>query len=227
MNDLTILLGEFLAALPTYILNGVLFSLYWLADCAPALVSIGCAAAIMRFVDRDLQNRAMFRPARDGREVSLPDPHTAQTLTGIVLVLWIVSQWQMGAPVPWIGAAMWLFGVAVLLARGQQQLITLWNIKSGIAIYALAVIGSRLYLTYTSALSAEQWANLIGSADSAALVLSNTRGNVTTIILWALWLVIPLGYFAMLLQQLLLNPISLSAPVAAVNELIERYRIRQ
>ena len=122
---------------------------------------------------------------------------------------------------------MWLFGVVVLLATRQQQLTTLWNIKSGIAIYALAVIGSRLYLTYTSALSTEQWAALIGSADSAALVLSNTRGNVTTIILWALWLVIPMGYFAMLLQQLLLNPISLSAPVAAVNELIERYRIRQ
>jgi 4-amino-4-deoxy-L-arabinose transferase-like glycosyltransferase len=68
---------------------------------------------------------------------------------------------------------------------------------------------------------------LIGSADSAATVLTNTRGNVTTIILWALWLVIPLGFFAMLLQQVLLNPISLSAPMAAVHELIERYRVRQ
>jgi len=227
MNDLTILLGEFLAALPTYILNGILVTLYWLADSAPALLSIGCAAVIMRFVDREIQNRAMFRPARDGREVALPDPHTAQTLTGVVLTLWLVSQWRMGAPVPWIGAAMWLFAILVLLATRQQPLTTLWSIKSGIAIYALAVIGSRLYLTYTSALSAEQWAALIGSADSTALVMSNTRANVTTIILWALWLVIPLGYFAMLLQQLLLNPISLSAPVAAAHELIERYRVRQ
>ena len=227
MNDLTILLGEFLAALPTYILNGILVTLYWLAESAPALLSIGCAIAVMRFVDREIQSRAMFRPAREGREVVMPDPHTAQTLTGIVLTLWLVSQWQMGAPVPWIGAAMWVFGVVVLLATRQQQLTTLWNIKSGIAIYALAVIGSRLYLTYTSALSAEQWAALIGSADSAALVLSNTRGNVTTISLWALWLVIPLGYFAMVLQQLVWNPISLSAPVAAAHELIERYRVRQ
>lgn len=227
MNDLMILLGEFLAALPTYLLNGILVTLYWLVDSAPALLSIACGIAIMRFVDREVQNRAMFRPARDGREVALPDPHTAQTLTGIVLALWLVSQWRMGAPVPWIGAAMWLFGVVVLLATHHQHLTTLWNIKSGIAIYALAVLGSRLYLSYTSALSADQWAALIGSADSAALVLSNTRGNVTTIILWALWLIIPLGYFAMLLQQLLLNPISLSAPLAAAHELIERYRIRQ
>jgi hypothetical protein len=40
--------------------------------------------------------------------------------------------------------------------------------------------------------------------------------------LWALWLVIPLGYFAMLLQQLLLNPMSLANPLVGVNELIER-----
>jgi hypothetical protein len=141
--------------------------------------------------------------------------------------LWLLSQWSMGAPVPWIGAAMWLFGIIVLLVVRQQQLTTLWNIKSGLAIYALAVIGSRLYLTYTAELSAEQWSALIGSADSAATVLSNTRGNVTTIILWALWLVIPLGYFAMLLQQVLLNPVSLSSPMAAVHELIDRYRVRQ
>jgi hypothetical protein len=159
--------------------------------------------------------------------MAVADPHTAQILTGIVLALWLLCQWGMGAPVPWIGAAMWLFGAIVLLLVRHQQLNTLWSIKSGIAIYALAVIGSRLYLTYTADLSPEQWAALIGSADSAATVLANTRGNVTTIILWALWLVIPLGYFAMLLQQVLLNPVSLVSPAAAAHELIERYRVRQ
>jgi hypothetical protein len=38
--------------------------------------------------------------------------------------------------------------------------------------------------------------------------------------------VIPLGYFAMLLQQLFINPISLSTPLASAQELIERYRVR-
>jgi hypothetical protein len=227
MNDLSILFGDFLSALPTYLLNGVLVTFYWLTDSAPAIISIACAVAMVQFADLKIQNRAMFRPARQGREMAAPDPHTAQVLTGIVLGLWLLSQWSMGAPVPWIGAAMWLFGIIVLLVVRQQQLTTLWNIKSGLAIYALAVIGSRLYLTYTAELSAEQWSALIGSADSAATVLSNTRGNVTTIILWALWLVIPLGYFAMLLQQVLLNPVSLSSPMAAVHELIDRYRVRQ
>ena len=122
---------------------------------------------------------------------------------------------------------MWIFGTGVLLAIRSQEPTMLWNIKSGIAIYSLAVLGSRLYLAYTAQLSAGQWAALIGSTESAATVISNTRGNVTTIILWALWLVIPLGYFAMLLQQLLLNPMSLVNPLAGVHELIERYRVRQ
>ena len=103
----------------------------------------------------------------------------------------------------------------------------LWNVKSGIAIYALAVIGSRLYLAYTAQLSPEQWAALIGSAESAAAVISNTRGNVTTIILWALWLVIPLGFFAMLLQQIFLNPMSLVNPLASAHDLLQRYRVRR
>jgi hypothetical protein len=227
MNDIFVLFGDFLAALPTYLLNGILVTVYGLIDNAPALLSAGCAALIVQFADRNIQNRAAFRPGRGGREVVAPDPHTAQWMTGIILVLWLISQWGMGAPVPWIGAAMWIFGmVALLIIRAQEPTI-LWNVKSGIAIYALAVIGSRLYLAYTAQLSAEQWAALIGSAESAASVISNTRGNVTTIILWALWLVIPLGYFAMLLQQLLLNPMSLANPLVGVNELIERYRVRR
>ena len=227
MNDIFVLFGDFLAALPTYLLNGILVTVYELIDNAPALLSAGCAALIVQFADRSIQNRAAFRPGRGGREVAAPDPHTAQWMTGIILALWLISQWGMGAPVPWIGAAMWIFGmVALLIIRAQEPTI-LWNVKSGIAIYALAVIGSRLYLAYTAQLSAEQWAALIGSAESAASVISNTRGNVTTIILWALWLVIPLGYFAMLLQQLLLNPMSLANPLAGVNELIERYRVRR
>ena len=227
MNDIFVLFGDFLAALPTYLLNGILVTVYGLIDNAPALLSVGCAALIVQFADRNIQNRAAFRPGRGGREVVAPDPHTAQWMTGIILAMWLISQWGMGAPVPWIGAAMWIFGMVALLVIRAQEPTILWNVKSGIAIYALAVIGSRLYLAYTAQLSAEQWAALIGSAESAASVISNTRGNVTTIILWALWLVIPLGYFAMLLQQLLLNPMSLANPLVGVNELIERYRVRR
>jgi hypothetical protein len=133
----------------------------------------------------------------------------------------------MGAPVPWLGAAMWTAGTILLLLVRIQENTLSWNVKSGIAIYSLGVLGSRFYLSYTAQLRADQWAALIGTSESAAAVIANTRGNVTTIILWALWLVIPLGYFAMLLQQVLINPMSLVNPLAGASELIQRYRTRR
>lgn len=229
MSDYFYLFSQFLEALPTFLLNGMLATLYWLADSGAALVSVACAAGIAIWMDAGAQNRANFRPARSGRQgqnTSL-DARTAQIITGVAVLFWIASQWGMGAPVPWIGAAMWGFGFLVLLLVRQQETTTLWNVKAGILIYALAVLGSRLYLAYTAQLSPEQWAALIGTTESAATVIANTRSNVTTIILWALWLVIPLGYFAMLLQQALLNPWSLVNPLANATEIIQRYRTRQ
>ncbi|MHB1338286.1 MAG: hypothetical protein ACYCXH_00015 [Bellilinea sp.] len=227
MTDYFVVFGDFLTALPTYLLNGVLATVYWLGESGAALVSILCAGLIIRFVDQRVQSRAAFRPGRSGREAATPDLYTAQITTAIILVMWVISQWGMGAPVPWLGAAMWLTGTIIVLLVHMQEHTLLWNMKSGIAIYSLAVIGSRLYLAYTAQLSADQWAALIGTSESAAAVIANTRGNVTTIILWALWLVIPLGYFAMLLQQVLINPMSLVNPLAGASELINRYRTRR
>ncbi|MEW6504311.1 MAG: hypothetical protein D9V45_01700 [Chloroflexi bacterium] len=227
MTDYFVVFGDFLAALPTYLLSGVLATVYWLGESGAALVSILCAGLIIRFVDQRVQSRAAFRPGRSGREAATPDLYTAQITTAIILVLWVISQWGMGAPVPWLGAAMWIAGTIILLLVHMQEHTLLWNMKSGIAIYSLAVIGSRLYLAYTAQLSADQWAALIGTSESASAVIANTRGNVTTIILWALWLVIPLGYFAMLLQQVLINPMSLVNPLAGASELINRYRTRR
>jgi hypothetical protein len=227
MTDYFVVFGDFLAALPTYLLNGVLATVYWFGESGAALVSILCASLIIRFVDQRVQSRAAFRPGRSGREAATPDLYTAQITTAIILVMWVISQWGMGAPVPWLGAAMWLAGTIIVLLVHMQEHTLLWNMKSGIAIYSLAVIGSRLYLAYTAQLSADQWAALIGTSESAAAVIANTRGNVTTIILWALWLVIPLGYFAMLLQQVLINPMSLINPLAGASELINRYRTRR
>ncbi len=227
MTDYFVVFGDFLAALPTYLLNGVLATVYWLGESGAALVSILCAGLIIRFVDQRVQSRAAFRPGRSGREAATPDLYTAQITTAIILVLWVISQWGMGAPVPWLGAAMWIAGTIILLLVHMQEHTLLWNMKSGIAIYSLAVIGSRLYLAYTAQLSADQWAALIGTSESASAVIANTRGNVTTIILWALWLVIPLGSFAMLLQQVLINPMSLVNPLTGASELINRYRTRR
>ena len=143
-----------------------------------------------------------------------------------MFVLWLTAQWDMGAPVPWIGAAMWLCGLVAVLISPAQRFNLLWFVKSGVAVYALAVIGSRLYLNMTSDVSPEAWAGMVGTSQTAVNVVANTRGNVTTVIVWALWLVIPLGYFSMLVQKLFLNPVSLINPLSSYEDMLTMLRDR-
>ncbi len=220
-------LGVLLTDLPIYLANGVLVILYWLAANAAPLVSLACALLIILLPDAQLQARADYRPSRHEEVASNgPTMHTAQIMTAIVLVAWLIAQWDMGAPVPWIGAVMWAAGLMAVLALSSQRFNLLWYVKAGIAMYALAVIGSRIYLGYTSHLTAEQWAVLVGSSESAATLIASTRGNVTTILLWALWLVVPLGYFSMLVQQVFINPMSIVSPLASAQDMLRALRMR-
>ena len=229
MNELD-RIGLLLTDLPVYLANGALVILYWLIAHMPALTSLVCALLMAWLPDAEIQQRAGFRPRRSERgsagDSSGKMPRTAQVMTGMVLAAWIIAQWDMGAPVPWIGAAMWVAGLAAILALSAQRFNLLWYVKAGIAMYALAVIGSRIYLGYTAGLTPEQWAALIGSSESAAVVIANTRSNVTTILLWALWLIVPLGYFSMLVQQIFINPMSMVNPLAGAQDLLHALRVR-
>lgn len=225
MNELT-LIGNFLTNLPVYFANGVLVVIYWLLSNAPAIVSLTCAILMARLPDVEVQRRAGFRPRRGERGTQEAAPRTAQVMTGFVLAAWLAAQWGMGAPVPWIGAAMWICGLLAVFCLASQRFNLLWYVKAGIAMYSLAVIGSHVYLAYTSQLSPDQWAALIGSSQSAATIIANTRSNVTTIILWALWLVVPLGYFSMLVQQVFINPMSIVSPFAGAQDMLRSLRVR-
>ncbi|MFZ6029552.1 MAG: hypothetical protein ACOYYS_17705 [Chloroflexota bacterium] len=222
-------LTQILFDLPLYALNGLLAIAYWLAANLPALASVAAAGLMALLPDAEIQRRAGYRPRRgdrglDGEGVM---PRTAQVITGIVLATWLLAQWGMGAPVPWIGAAMWLAGLLAVLALPAQRFNLTWYAKAGIALYALAVLGSRLYLAYTAQLTPDRWAALIGSSESAAAVIAGTRGSVTTIILWALWLVVPLGYFSMLVQQAFVNPMSIVSPMAGAQDVLRSLRVRE
>jgi hypothetical protein len=223
-------IGLLLTDLPVYLANGVLVIMYWLAAHSAALVSMVSALLMAWLPDAEIQQRAGFRPRRSERGTNSRSsgqiPRTAQVMTAIVLSIWLIAQWNMGAPVPWIGSAMWVAGLAAVLALSAQRFNLLWYVKAGIAMYALAVIGSRIYLGYTAGLTPEQWAALIGSSESAAVVIASTRSNVTTILLWALWLFVPLGYFSMLVQQIFINPMSMVSPLAGAQDLLRALRVR-
>jgi len=246
MEEMTTLTNVLVDAL-IYLANGGLLLVYLLASNLPAIVSLASAGFVFLVMDSEVQRRAGFRPQRGGPmgQPGLPErrsvlaqamdnegsagaqPRTAQILTGIVFALWMIAQTGMAAPVPWIGAAMWLVGVIVLLVMpNHQRFNQLWFVKTGLAVYALLVIGSRIYLAYATQLSPEQWAGIIGTAESAAAIIANTKSNVTTIILWALWLVAPLGYFSLLVQQLFVNPMNLVSPLAGAQDVLKRIRER-
>ena len=216
----------FLLDIPVYAANGLLWLLYTLTGSLAALVAVGSATVLAMVVDSAVQKLAGSRPRRQGRGDSIPVAYTAQIITGIVIALWLGAQWGMGAPVPWIGAAMWLSGLLAVLVSPAQRFNLLHFVKSGIAVYALAVIGSRVYMNMASQVSPDQWAALVGTAQSAANVVASTRGNVTTIITWGLWLVIPLGYFSMLVQKLFLNPVSLINPLSSYEDMLILLRDR-
>jgi hypothetical protein len=152
MNELD-RIGMFLMDLPVYLANGGLVIAYWLAENSAALVSLLCAILLALLPDAEIQQRAGFRPRRNDRSQNNRSinrlPRTAQTMTVIVFTVWLIAQWDMGAPVPWIGAAMWVGGLLAVLALSVQRFNLLWYVKAGIA-FNLAVIGSRIYLNYTA-----------------------------------------------------------------------------
>lgn len=217
---------QFVMNTPIYVLNGFLWVVYWLAGNMPALVSIGMAFVLIFTADRMVQQTAASRPLRNGRgevEISLSTP---QLLTLFTLVLWLIAQWGMGAPVPWIGGAMWLCGVSAILALPAQRFGMMNMTKSAIAMYALAVIGFRIAMSYMTQITPDQWVGLLGTAETASQIIRQTQGNVSTIIVWAVWFVLPLGYFAMLIQQIFINPVSLVNPYASFLEMTTAIRDR-
>lgn len=226
-----------------YFMNGILSVIYGLASIAPGLVSIACAGAVILLLDSPAQARLNFHPQRlssSSSSLSRPflariftaafppgQPHTYQWLTLIACTVWLFAQMGMAAPVPWIGAGLWILGLAVLLIAPEHGRVNLlWFVKSGIAVYALLVLFFRLYLGYTSTLAVREWARWIGTSEVTAQVIGTTRGNLTSLLLWILWFIAPLGYVSLLIQQLLVNPVSGIHPRAGAEEVLRRLRQR-
>lgn len=220
------LINALITDAPLYIINGFLLVLYTVFGALPAIVSIAAAGGVMLTADAEVQNLAASRVLRPGRGEMRIYGNTAQILTAITLAMWLIAQAGMGAPVPWIGAVMWLAGFVAVSVSPSQRFSMLNLIRVGIITYALTVGASRIYLHYAAQITPEQWAALVGSADSAANIVASTRGNMTTIVSWALWLVVPLGYFSMLVQQVFINPISLTNPFATPQGMLRSLRSR-
>ncbi len=119
-------------------------------------------------------------------------------------------------PVPLILAMMAWAGLgAVRLDRFSPKALR-WRVSGGIALYALAALGFAGYAAYTSRLDPRAWSAVVAGGEAASVV-EQGRAFLSTIAVWGLWVILPLGYLALLLQGVFVHPPTLATPAAMIH----------
>jgi len=212
-----------------YATNGALFSTYTLAWNVDKIVVVLSAGIVLLYFDRLAQGQAAFAPRRQGQRggASVHISHTAQAMTLVTVAVWLAASLAAATPIPVIGAVMWGAMVLAILIMPQQRDAILWRCKTGILTYALGVLGFVMYLRVTQAMTAQEWAAMLGSTGEAQNVIANNRGLFITIGSWMLWLMAPLGYLSILIQRFTVNPLDAVAPWKTAGQIIAAARTRQ
>ncbi len=183
-----------------WLLNGLLVSLYLLADNLLVLLLIPPLGW--------LSMRTPVATAPDRQETP-PDPQRPWIMAaaGMAFLAGLLAP----NPVPFLLVLMAWAGVLALALEKFNPLNLRWRISQGLALYALIALGSALLQLYlrTAAFS--------GAAGAA---LSQGQSYITVIASIALW-GYPLGYLALLAQTLWAHP-----PVGSPDQLIAAIRTR-
>jgi hypothetical protein len=221
-------LGRILVDGLTYLANGGLMCLYFVADYAAQVVAAAAALTVALTFDQLVQRQAVYAPRRyDGGAIKPGRmPRTAQAMTGFAIGLWLLATWSFRSLVPTIGAALWLASLGALLVMPQQRWTLLWSSKAYLILYSLAVTGFRLYLWQAGRVSPETLAEVFGGAEPAARVLAQNTGTFIAVGSWLLWAILPAGYFALLLQNWLAQPMNVIGPLQGAHEVLATLRTR-
>ena len=181
-------------------LNGILALLYMLAEHLAGVLTAGACALLLTpppwrtwppFL-RGVQGQGWER---------------RQWAWGLaVAILAVVAAFLAQPPAPALLAAMALAGaLAVRVDRFNPDSLR-WRVIAGLALYALATLAHLGYSAYLGHLDALAWAEALGGQGEAAASLAQGRAFVDTLATWGLWLILPLGYFSLLAQGLLVHP---------------------
>jgi len=210
-------------------LNGFLVMAYTLLDNLPHLLALAAVALVLR-LDRRAALHDLSRPGREGRPEVRPDGLRAwapQGFTATIGLAWSVAALAYPQPVPWIGAAMWWGWLLALAVLPGERAALLWRGKGFLLTYALALLGFRTYLATAARFDPAAWAEILGSSGEAKRVIAGNLAIFSTVGTWLTWFVLPLAHFSYLIQRLLVNPLSLAAPFATVEELMAALRGRR
>ncbi len=183
--------------------NGWLATAYWLLDNAAVFLALACSIWIARRYDRHVRRTTGERPLRYGRGQRVIASSRSLYETVLTFVVWATAALLSAAPIPAIGAGMWLSFVAALHFIPQEQDNILFRQKAMIAIYALMVIAFRLAMSYTP--DPDQLLRMMGGEGDAAAVFATVRSSLMPYAMLILWVMYPLGYFGVIAQRFLIN----------------------
>jgi hypothetical protein len=221
-------LTQILSHLSIYFANGLFVVAYFVIDRLAHLIALSTALIILGTIDRLVQSQAVFAPRRYEGGAVRPSQvsRTAQAITGLAIGLWLAATWSFQPLVPAIGAAMWVASLGALLVMPQQRWSLLWSTKAYLILYSVAVIGFRLYLWQSAQVSPQALAEVFGGSEPAARVLAQNTGTFAAVGSWLLWAILPAGYFALLLQNWLAQPMSVVGPLQGAQEVLATLRTR-
>jgi hypothetical protein len=206
MDGIIHTLREALRAAAIWELNGLLALLYTAWAHLPALITAGAWAALLwpRLVVP--QRGPWSPPGRRGQTVLHEQFSGQRPWLLAVAVLGVLAAFLAKAPAPALLAAMTVAGLlAVTLDRFNPDGLR-WRVAGGLALYALAACAYLGYGAYLDGLDAMAWAEALGGQGEAAATLAQGRAFISTLATWGLWLILPLAFFSLLAQGLLVHP---------------------
>lgn len=196
MDDIIHALGAALRTAAIWELNGLLALLYTAWAHFAALVTAGAFASLLWWTPPGRRSAHLGREAFTGQRPWL-------LAIGILALL---AALLAPVPAPVLLAVMAVAGSgAVAFDRFNPDALR-WRVAGGLALYALASLAYLGYGSYLLSLDAAAWAEAIGGQGEAALTLAQGRAFVDTLATWGLWLILPLAYFSLLAQGLLVHP---------------------
>ena len=200
-------IGEALRAVALWGANGCLALLYTAYHHLPALITAGGCAALLWLTPAGRQ-----RPQFSGQRPWL------LAIAALIVVAAFVTQ----PPAPLLLAVMACAGAATVYADRFNPEALRWRVAGGLALYAAAALGALLYGLYLNTLDAQTWAQALGGQGEAAATLAQGRAFVNTLGTWGLWLILPLAYFSLLGQGLLVHPPLAVSPEQAITAIRTR-----
>jgi hypothetical protein len=181
-----------------WIANGELVIVFWLID---HLLLLAAIPAFYLLVAQARQEQRLYALAAGG--------------------LSLLASILVPPPIPLIILAMAWAGVGAVKVDKFNPDALHWRVIGVLALYAVAALGWTAYSAYVAGLSAEQWGALFAT-DEAAATIAQGRSFLSTISVWGLWIIVPLGYFSLLLQGIFVH-----APlVASPEKIIQTVRAR-